>query len=141
MKLEKIFDVKDGKLVKADGNSADGIEISAENLSWREIEPDAEGGYNEEKLAGLRLFLKDLEGTGKFVFINPEKDRDGDFSQFTSAMKHAARRIKDCTAVAGFAVPAGTQAADAAHFMAELSEKHAHYVFFSRDKIEGTAQI
>ena len=138
MKLEKIFDAKDGKLIKIDG--AD-FHIKALPLSWREVEPDEEGAYNEEKLAALRLELKALEGTSQFVYISPVADKNAAAEQLTAAMKHAARRLKDCTAIAGFAIPDTFSAENAAHFVEELSQKHAQYVFFSKVKIEGLQTI
>ena len=141
MKLEKIFDCKDGKLIKMDGSAVESDTVSPFVLSWKSVEEGDEGVYNEELLASIRLSLKEMEGSGKFVYIKGEKDRNGDFSQYTAAMKHAARRLKDCTSIAGFFIPEGVSCEDAALFIEELSAKHAQYVFFSANKIEGANTV
>ena len=141
MKLEKIFDCQDGKLIKVDGSAVEEGIVSPFALSWKSVEEGEEGVYNEELLASIRLSLKEMEGSGKYVFIKGEKDRDGEFSQYTAAMKHAARRLKDCTSIAGFWIPEGTKSEDASFFIEELSAKHAQYVFFSASKIEGANTV
>ena len=54
-------------------------------------------------------------------------------------MVHCARRIKDCTSVIGFAIPAELIAKDsdfgpdsyAQWFINEMNVKHGHYVYFA----------
>ena len=141
MKLEKIFDCQDGKLIKVDGSAVESGTVSPFALSWKSVEEGDEGIYNEELLASIRLSLKEMEESGKFVFIKGEKDRDGSFEQYTAAMKHAARRLKDCISIAGFWIPEDANSEDAALFIEELSAKHAQYVFFSASKIDGVATV
>ncbi|MBQ7159109.1 MAG: hypothetical protein IJS09_06785 [Treponema sp.] len=137
MKLEKIFEVKDGSLYKIGGEklSTDGM---AKTVRWSQVEPETDA-YDEAFLAALRDELKALEEQGKFVYIDAVFDKDGDAAQFTAAMKHCARRIKDCVSVAGFSVPeqiAGggfAEGGSAAEYIAELSQKHGQYVFFCKN--------
>ena len=131
MKLEKLFEVKDSKLFKVGGEEvpATGME---KPLKWSEVEAAAEE-YDEAFLASLRDELKSLEETSSFVFIEPQIDKDAPIDQFIAAMKHTARRIKDCTSVAGFAIPVQMTRDEAAAYIEELSQKHAHYVYFSKD--------
>ena len=104
-------------------------------LDWKQVGVDEES-YNEAFLAALRESLKALETLQLYVFISPSAGQESLDSQeakdaFIASMSHCARRIKDCASVVGFAVPPQL---DAAQFMAELSRKHSHYVFFSRDE-------
>ena len=58
---------------------------------------------------------------------------------YIDAMVHCARRIKDCTSVIGFAIPAELIAKDsdfgpdsyAQWFINEMNVKHGHYVYFA----------
>ncbi len=54
-------------------------------------------------------------------------------ARFAEAMAHLARRIKDCAAVAGFALPGRTDAFLPIHraLMGELGKKRGHYVYFA----------
>ncbi|MDE7390925.1 MAG: hypothetical protein K2M90_00450 [Treponemataceae bacterium] len=136
MKLEKIFEVKNNRLYKIGGGevSADGM---ARRVAWSQVEPTP-GEYDEAFLAALRDELKALDARGAFVYIDAVYDRDGEAAQFAAAMKHCARRIKDCVSVAGFSVPErladGGFADDsaAADYMRELSQKHGQYVYFCK---------
>ncbi len=103
-------------------------------VQWTQVGLD-EDSYNEEFLAKFRDDLKSLEEKNVFVLVEPEVDSPADTpvkkEELTASFKHCARRIKDCTSVAGFAIPAES---DADFFLEELSAKHKHYVFFSRDE-------
>ena len=137
MKLEKLFEAKDGRLYKIGGEEVP-IDGMAKTVRWSEVESETEV-YNEIFLAQLRDELKNLEAQNKFVYIDAIFDKDGDASQFTAAMKHCARRIKDCISVVGFAIPekltAGgfAEGSVAQEFIAELSHKHQQYVFFCKN--------
>ena len=106
------------------------------------MEADEEGAYNEEFLAKLREELKALEEKNeenKFVYISPIIDREASPSadkaeQFTAAMKHSARRLKDCISIVGFAIPPqiAKDSEKAAFYISEMSAKHAQYVFFAQ---------
>ncbi len=165
MKIQAEFSAKNNKLYKL----SDGSEVSLEsvvnadspfdagtkfeqgkihcvNLPWKLVEPAPES-YNEEFLAGLRDFLKNLEENSTYAIIVPETEPSATLSEnFTAAMKHSARRIKDCKSVIGFAIPKamcenaekdGISAIN--NYIEELSVKHEHYVFFAKtDDIKGT---
>lgn len=154
MKLEPLFTSKDNSLFAIDGtavstenctplNAKDltaSSQLPADNkspllvsISWEEIGLD-ETSYNEELLANLRDYLKVLDEENRFAIIVPEAGKSGltaaQKDDFTASCKHCARRIKDCKSVIGFAIPEET---DAATFMKELSQKHAHYIYFSKN--------
>ncbi|MBR4385135.1 MAG: hypothetical protein IKP51_01295 [Treponema sp.] len=154
MKLEPLFTSKDNSLFAIDGTAvstencsllgAKDLTASSQlpadnkcpllvNISWEEIGLD-ETSYNEELLANLRDFLKVLDEQNRFAIIVPEAGNSGltdaQKENFTASCKHCARRIKDCKSVIGFAIP---EEADAATFMEELSQKHAHYIYFSKN--------
>ncbi|MCR4823691.1 MAG: hypothetical protein K5873_12560 [Treponema sp.] len=129
MKLERLFEVKDGKLYKAGGEPFS-LEGRAYPVKWSNVEAGAEE-YNEDFLAKLRDELKAMEEKSSFVFIEPVFDKDASCEQFTAAMKHCARRIKDCISVIGFAIPEEIYD-KRAFYMEELSAKHSHYCFFCK---------
>ncbi|MBP5575918.1 MAG: hypothetical protein J6X67_04045 [Treponema sp.] len=154
MKLEPLFTSKDNSLFAIDGTAVStencsllsakdltaSSQVPADNkspllvgISWKEIGLD-ETCYNEELLANLRDFLKVLDEQNRFAIIVPEAGNSGlttaEKDTFTASCKHCARRIKDCKSVIGFAIP---EEADPATFMEELSQKHAHYVYFSKN--------
>ncbi len=133
MKLEKLFEAKENKLFKLSGEEVPLSKEMVFPVKWSDVEGNPEE-YNEEFLAKLREDLKSLESDGKFVFIEPEFDKDGGAEQFTAAMKHCARRIKDCRSVIGFAIPAQVKA-NAADYQEALLEKHGHYVFFAKEPL------
>ena len=156
MKLEKQFLSKDNKLYFLDGTecSVQNIPVLGGNLciteeyarsvnsfscielNWTQVGCDEES-YNEEFLASFRDFLKVLEEKKQYVFLIPVADKlpssEEEKEAFVASMKHCARRIKDCASVVGFAIPSEETGIDASFFISELSAKHAHYVFFSRD--------
>ncbi len=99
----------------------------------------SDGQPNEAYLAELRTSLKTMEAEGRQVILVPEaedaayKDTDSALA-LTAAYKHCARRVKDCAAVTGFAVPAGFAKMERGedliqNFKDELLEKHPHYQF------------
>jgi hypothetical protein len=120
-------------------------------LPWFLVEASPEV-YNEAVLASLHDFLKEIEPAGLHAVIVPQPDDDSSpvplihygklvpdaAALFTAAMKHTARRIKDCRSVMGFAIPKELLLeglggiSPAAVYMKELSEKHEQYVFFAK---------
>lgn len=116
------------------------------NVSWNEVEI-AEDGYNEEFLASLRDIFKDAEEKGIYILVNscfdePTWSAEGSFSSvdkafhFIEAMKHTARRVKDCSSVIGFALsPEAQKNLDKFYqdFYEALVKKHKHYLFFVND--------
>ena len=129
MKLERLFEVKEQKLYKV---SAEAVSVEGKSfvVKWSDVEGKPEE-YNEDFLAKLRDELKSKEEKGDFVFIEPVLDKNADFEQFTAAMKHTARRIKDCVSVIGFAIP--NEIFEKRDFyIEELSAKHQHYCFFCK---------
>ena len=133
MKLERLFEVKESKLYTVGGESVS-LDGKAFPVKWSDVEA-GEGEYNEDFLAKLRDELKTLEEKKSFVFIEPVFDKSGDYEQFTAAMKHCARRVKDCVSVIGFAVPEEIIAYKD-FYIEELSAKHAHYCFFCKRSVE-----
>jgi|GEM_PF-323216 len=119
-------------------------------LPWFLVEASPET-YNEALLASLRDFLKEIETDNLHAIIVPQPDDDSSpvplihygklvpesASLFTAAMKHTARRIKDCSSVIGFAIPRElllnglASGSPASVYMSELAEKHEQYVFFA----------
>ena len=89
----------------------------------------SENTYDEMYLAALRMFLKGIEAYGAYAVVVPISDCDAE--QLTQAMCHTARRIKDCAAVIGFAIPDALTENEATAFIDAMSAKHAHYVYFS----------
>ena len=114
------------------------------------------GAYNETALASLRDFLKAIEKSELNAVIAPQFEDDTDIpslqadssdsqgvESFIAAVSHAARRIKDCESVIGFAIPEKLLAGGlhekscAAEYISELKKKHEHYIFFAgRSEIE-----
>ena len=97
-----------------------------------EMEKEERRKKTEDFLAKLRDDLKALEDKKEFVFIEPVFDKNAGAEQFTAAMKHCARRIKDCVSVIGFAIPSEILASKA-FYIEELSAKHAQYCFFCKE--------
>ena len=133
MKLERLFEVKEAKLYKI-GEDGE-YKANARAVKWSEVEGNPEE-YNEEFLAKLRDELKLLEEKNEFVFIEAVFDKDADYEQFTAAMKHTARRIKDCVSVIGFSIPNELFDDEKKSFyIEELSAKHKQYCFFAKSNI------
>lgn len=130
MKLERLFEVKESKLFTIAGEPVQ-LEGKVYPVKWSDVEA-GEGEYNEDFLAKLRDELKALEEKSQFVFIEPVYDKEGGYEQFTAAMKHCARRIKDCVSVIGFSIP-NEVLEQKSFYIEELSAKHAHYCFFCKE--------
>ena len=134
MKLDPIFTVKNKKLYKiADGSEVDTSTLKRIELPWSTVELEDEA-YNEEYLAQLREQLKAMEETGTFAVLVPLADKALETAEeeelFINAYNHTARRVKDCTSVAGFElIP---QLKDKEAFMDTLAIKHAQYVYFTK---------
>jgi hypothetical protein len=113
-----------------------GFSILGVCIAWKNIEISKEV-YNEEFLAALRDFLKNIETAGVYAVIVPEMN-GAEFSQYTAAMVHVARRIKDCGAVVGFAFPRELVCDSEAvsSFIESMSVKHAQYVYFSPENTQ-----
>lgn len=134
MKLDPIFTVKNKKLYKiADGSEVDTSTLKRIEIPWSTVEIEEEA-YNEEYLAGLREELKALEASETYAVLVPIADKPLDTPEkeelFINAFNHTARRVKDCTSVAGFElIP---QLKDKEAFMDTLAIKHAQYVYFTK---------
>lgn len=134
MKLEPIFTVKNSKLFKiADNSPVDTSTLKRIDIPWSTIEIEDEA-YNEEYLAQLREQLKAMEEAGEFAVLVPVVDKPLETPEqeelFINAYNHTARRVKDCTSVAGLElVP---QLKDKQAFMDTLAIKHAQYVYFTK---------
>ena len=129
MKLERLFKVENQKLYTVSGEAVP-TDGKAFPVKWSDVEGESEE-YKEDFLAGLREQLKELEEKGSFVFIEPLFDKSADYQQFTAAMKHCARRIKDCVSVIGFAIPEEIFE-HRSFYIEKLSAKHQQYCFFCR---------
>lgn len=164
MKLDPLFKSEKNKLYTLDGSEVSlvgcpvvkGEECSAASaekmiadcvcagrkvffveVPWSLVGKD-ESSYNEEFLASFRDWLKVLEDKGMFAVVEPVAAGallPVDAAAFTASMKHCARRIKDASSVIGFVISAELgDSAESTQFVAELSEKHAQYIFFSSSK-------
>lgn len=140
MKVEPIFKTENNFLFFiSDGKQADAANFEKINISWSTVELDDEV-YNEDFLAKLRDSLKALEAQNKFAILIPVIDKSFETCEqkeaFINAMNHTARRVKDCTSVAGFELNGellkdGLSAnTTAASFMETLCKKHPQYVYF-----------
>ncbi len=134
MKLEAIFTVKQNKLFKiSDGSQVDASTLKRIEIPWTTVEME-DGLYNEEFLALLRDQLKKMEAAGIFAVLAPVADKPIDTADkeesFINAFNHTARRVKDCTSVAGFElIPELKSPQD---FIDTLAIKHAQYVYFTK---------
>lgn len=134
MKLDPIFTVKNKKLYKiADDSQVDTSTLKRIEIPWSTVEIEDES-YNEEYLAGLREQLKAMEASETFAVLVPLVDKPLETPEqeelFINAYNHTARRVKDCTSVAGLElVP---QLKDKQAFMDTLAIKHAQYVYFTK---------
>ena len=134
MKLDPIFTVKNKKLYKiADNSEVDTSTLKRIDMPWSTVELEDEA-YNEEYLAGLRDQLKAMEEAGTFAVLVPVVDKALETPEqeelFINAYNHTARRVKDCTSVAGLELP--SQLKDKQAFMDTLAIKHAQYVYFTK---------
>ena len=138
------------------------MSIAVYTVFWDDVEGAAPEEYNEAFLASLREDLKKEEsGCIKSIYIEPrfysgkgdfwacaEKQTAELFNAFTVAMVHTARRLKDCTLIAGFVLPdfekdwnaliAGKDDEEAQYalygnsFKQAFAKKYSHYEFISR---------
>lgn len=134
MKLEPIFTVKENKLFKiADDTQVDVTTLRRIEIPWSTVELEDEI-YNEEFLAVLRDQLKQMEPLNNFAVLVPIADKPVSTPEqqeaFINAFNHTARRIKDCTSVAGFELIPELKNPQA--FMDTLAIKHAQYVYFAK---------
>lgn len=92
---------------------------------------DAEN-FDEAFLADLRSALKQLEQSGKTVIFSPTGSVAG--AEQSDVFYHIARRIKDCTSVAGLCFTAGITKEAAVAIITALKKKHPEYVYFTEGK-------
>lgn len=139
MKLERLFEVKNSKLYKI--GESEIFTPKVRTVKWSEVEGNPEE-YNEDFLAKLRDELKALEEKNEFVLIETVFDKEADYEQFTAAMKHTARRIKDCVSVIGFSIPSEISSEEKRNFyIEEMSAKHKQYCFFSKNELSAEISI
>lgn len=136
MKLDPVFTVKENKLYYIEDNSlVDVNSLTKISISWSTIEMEDEC-YNEEYLANLREQLKAMEDSKKYAVLVPVVDKPLESAEqvelFINAYNHAARRVKDCTSVAGFELPAELKVPQ--DFIDALAVKHAQYVYFTQEE-------
>lgn len=141
MKLDPIFTVSNNKLFTiSDKTPVDISTLKRTEILWSTVEMEEES-YNEEYLANLREQLKPLDEINKFVILVPVVDKPLETSEqielFINAYNHTARRIKDCTCIAGFELPSSilkfglADNSAAIEFMETVAKKHAQYVYFA----------
>ncbi len=133
MKFEKLFESKNHRLYKISGEEVTVTAKMAYPVKWSDVE-GVEEEYKEDYLARLRDDLKALEEKDEYVFLEPVYDKDATPGQFNNAMKHTARRVKDCKSVIGMALPEQVAGdADVLNdFLEKITEKHPHYVYFAK---------
>ena len=136
MKLEPLFYSKDNKLYKiADNSLVDTTSLKRIGIKWSTVEIEEES-YNEEYLAKLRDQLKSYDESGIFAVLVPLVDKPLESPEqtelFIAAFNHTARRVKDCISVIGFELPAELKSTQ--DFIDTLAIKHAHYIYFSKNK-------
>lgn len=142
MKLEPLFSVLNNQLyIISDNSLAEIQKFDLISAPWSTIELQDEC-YNEEWLANLRDSLKNYELLNKFAIICPIVDKPLDSQEcvelFINACNHTARRIKDCTSVAGFQLPIEllksglNESSSVQDFINVLSKKHGQYVYFAK---------
>ena len=136
MKLEPLFYAKENKLYKiADKSPVDTESLKRIEIKWSTVEIEEES-YNEEYLAKLREELKAYDETGIFAVLVPLVDKPLESPEqtelFIAAFNHTARRVKDCISVIGFELP--SELKNTQDFIDTLAIKHAHYIYFSKNK-------
>lgn len=88
--------------------------------------------FDEAFLADLRSALKQLEPEGKTVIFSATGTVAG--AEQAAVFYHIARRIKDCTCVAGLCFPEGTTKDAAIAIISALQKKHPEYVYFTANQ-------
>lgn len=162
MKLDPLFQAKDNELYTIEGSKVELKFTEIKNIdSPCDIAPDSICNvivdqkvietepelYNEEYLAKLRDYLKAFEDKKIFAVltVNPLETSDNADSpaveSYTSCVKHATRRIKDCESLCGVCIPDSYakegDAVKVSFLIDELVKKHGHYVYFaSKDVLE-----
>ena len=134
MKLETLFTVKENKLFKiADNSQVDTNTLQRIEIPWSTVEMEDEI-YNEEFLALLRDQLKHMETLNHLAVLVPIADKPVSSPEqqeaFINAFNHTARRVKDCTSVAGFEII--PELHNPQDFIDTLAVKHPQYVYFSK---------
>jgi hypothetical protein len=96
---------------------AGGVNFIRYRLPLTALEPGGVQGYDEEHLAYLRKIFLGADAAGLSVIVDsggagpadiPRTQEDQD--RFLNALRHAYRRLKNCKAITGWAIPkdAGT---------------------------------
>jgi hypothetical protein len=120
-------DVKQENVLRARRNDVNNYNEQQEEVLCPEC-------ANEEYLAQLREELKGMEAAGEFAVLVPLVDKALENPEqeelFINAYNHTARRVKDCTSVAGFEL--AEKLKDKQAFMDTLAIKHAQYVYFTK---------
>lgn len=160
MKVKPLFSYNEGFLIDAGGNalsvapaqmrvgdlsafseddiaalSAEGINLALLRIALDTIAP-APDSFNEAALARLREILKAAEEKriGAVLSIEPANEL------FISAAEHAARRLKDCAALIGFAVPEGADREFLSELAARFEKKHPTLLFFVSPQAKSAAE-
>lgn len=160
MKLDPKFEVKDNQLYTIAGEKVEFKFIDVNDIESQKadeknafycivvdqktIEPEAEC-YNEEYLAKLRDYLKEMEETGCYgaLHVIPEAATEAcdtpETVSYVACVKHATRRVKDCENLCGVYLcdkfAKDGDAAKIALLIDELNVKHKQYVYFAGNEV------
>lgn len=146
MKLDPVFFVQGNRLIKiSDNQTVNPESLKLIDISWAKVEL-SENSYDEAFLASLREELKALDGQDKYVILSPSIDKKfetpEEIEAFITTVNHTARRLKDCTCIAGVLLPDELlekgidSSSPAANLMETLAIKHAQYVYFVKKQSE-----
>ena len=157
MKVKPLYSYSAGVLVDAEGNALavrsaqmqaeylfdnategaiaalalEGANFLLLRVRLAEIAP-APDTFNEAALARLRELLKKTEEKRVAVVLSIESEENPAVagSLFIDAAEHAARRVKDCSSLIGFAVPQWAGGDFLLEMAARLEKKHPTLLFF-----------
>lgn len=161
MKVKPLFSYNEGFLIDAGGNalsvapaqmrvgdlsafseddiaalSAEGINLALLRIGLDTIAP-APDSFNEAALARLREILKAAEEKRIGAVLSIEPAANG---LFISAAEHAARRLKDCAALIGFAVSEGAGREFLSELATRFEKKHPTLLFFVSPQAKSAAE-
>ena len=107
--------------------AAKGANLILLRISLNAIAP-APDTFNEVALARLREILKSAEEKLVVAVLSVEEATQDEL--FINAMAHAARRLKDCASLIGFAAPQGAEKSFLLELEARLGKKHPNLLIF-----------
>lgn len=163
MKIDPVVKIENNNLVDLEGNNiafelVEIFDINSAiptenkfiyrlNINQGQVETEPES-YNEEFLAKLREYLKEMEENNQIAILNfipgikegdAEKIAEGKSFEdkvlaYIDSIKHATRRVKDCISLIGLEINQKFIESDASNkievLIDELIKKHSHYIYF-----------